>query len=106
MYLFIYLKYLYNINDIIIIIIFIFNIVFKKDQSSTDNVLENNEINNKLTKQKVFDILLPLLSDGTRGLASGTTTLVPVWIHFNQIGKISQRFLFNYYSDVSYYIVE
>jgi len=70
-------------------------------KTNSDNVLENNEINNKLTKQKVFDILLPLLNDGTRGLASGTTTLVPIWIHFNQIGKISQRFLFNYYSEVN-----
>jgi len=54
-----------------------------------------------LTEQNVYNILLPLLNDGTRGLESGTTTLIPIWIHFSQIGKIPQRFLFNYYSEVN-----
>jgi len=53
----------------------------------------------------VYDILLPLLNDGTRGLESGTTTLIPIWIHYSQIGKISQRFLFNYYSEVIYLLI-
>jgi len=71
------------------------------DKTDNDNLLENNEINNKLTEQNVYNILLPLLNDGTRGLESGTTTLIPIWIHFSQIGKIPQRFLFNYYSEVN-----
>jgi len=71
------------------------------DNVTDNNLLENNEIDNNLTEQKVFDIMLPLLNDGTRGLESGTTTLVPIWIHFSQIGKISQRFLFNYYSELN-----
>jgi hypothetical protein len=71
------------------------------DIKKSNNILENNEINNKLVEVKVYDILLPLLNDGTRGLESGTTTLIPIWIHYSQIGKISQRFLFNYYSEVN-----
>jgi len=71
------------------------------DITNSDNILENCEINNKLTEKKVYDILLPILNDNTRGLESGTTTLIPIWIHYNQIGKISQRFLFNYYSEIN-----
>ncbi|ORX86207.1 hypothetical protein BCR32DRAFT_265161 [Anaeromyces robustus] len=69
--------------------------------TNNSNILENNEVNNNLIQDKVYDILLPVLNDGSRGLESGTTTLIPIWIHFSQIGKIAQRFLFNYYSEIN-----
>ncbi|CAG8579158.1 12018_t:CDS:10 [Diversispora eburnea] len=70
-----------------------------------DSVEEKEPITEKFsTKNKIYnssikDISLPLQEDAKQSLAPGKTTLIPIWIRGDRIGKHMFRFLFTYVSE-------
>ncbi|KAI9315655.1 ER-golgi trafficking TRAPP I complex 85 kDa subunit-domain-containing protein [Dichotomocladium elegans] len=61
-----------------------------------DEVLEHE---NKIYDPSVVAVPLPTESDGKSVVHSGNTTLVPLWIRGDRIGKHTFKFLFSYQSE-------
>jgi hypothetical protein len=64
-------------------------------------VIEKVATENSITNTSIVDISLPKVEgSNSKVLASGMTTIIPVWIRGDKIGKHSFRFLFGYQSQV------
>jgi hypothetical protein len=68
-------------------------------EARTEQVL--NKQRNELYNTSVLPIELPANDSGARILEPGTTTLIPLWIRGDRIGKHLHKFLFTYQSVVS-----
>ncbi|KAL1917610.1 uncharacterized protein VTP21DRAFT_4003 [Calcarisporiella thermophila] len=73
------------------------------DQTIYEDSLEKKEesmnLENQLFNPRVIDIFLPQDETGRKTLAPGATTLVPMWVRGDRIGKYVFRFLFSYQSE-------
>ncbi|CAO3682429.1 unnamed protein product [Rhizopus microsporus] len=71
--------------------------IYAADESST---LSKMQLDNKLFDASVISIPLPGKKDGYQGAVKpGETTLVPLWIRGDRIGKHTFKLLFSYQSD-------
>lgn len=61
---------------------------------------ETLAIDNKLYDPSVMSVPLPNEENGKGVVHSGKTTLVPLWIRGDRIGKHTFKFLFSYQSEV------
>lgn len=68
-------------------------------EARTEQVLHKQR--NELYNTSVLPIELPANDSGARILEPGTTTLIPLWIRGDRIGKHLHKFLFTYQSVVS-----
>lgn len=64
-----------------------------------EQIIKNND--NHLHNTNVLSIALPANEEGSPILDPGKTTLVPLWVRGDRIGKHLHRFLFTYQSVVS-----
>ncbi|KAI9345284.1 ER-golgi trafficking TRAPP I complex 85 kDa subunit-domain-containing protein [Obelidium mucronatum] len=67
-----------------------------KENVTSREVLTSN---NKMTDTSIVDIQLPGGTGDDGVLAAGITTIIPVWIRGDKIGKHTFRFLFGYQSE-------
>jgi hypothetical protein len=67
--------------------------------ASNSNEQDTVSINNDLFDASVISIPLPSNNEGQGVVMPGETTLVPLWIRGDRIGKHTFKFLFSYQSD-------
>jgi hypothetical protein len=71
------------------------------DVSITRNQQVLSQHKNELYNISVLPVELPANEDGARILDPGQTSLIPLWIRGDRIGKHLHKFLFTYQSVVS-----
>ena len=70
-----------------------------EQQGST--LLRSYTVSNLLENSSVLSVQLPGQTGESSGvLASGSTTIIPMWIRGDRIGKHDFRFMFGYQSEV------